>query len=149
MSSDNIVSEIKLDENKIKGKVTNDNFGLLVSKTWKDLIDPYTPWDTGMLMQNVEQKPFLLHYKEPYAHYIYMGEVYVDPKYKVGGFYNPDYGWWSRPGVEKVPSGRKFAKFNKNHNPKATDHWDEVAAENGQLDKLYRTLNNALQSGRF
>ena len=149
MSSDNIVSEIKLDENKIKGKVTNDNFGLLVSKTWKDLIDPYTPWDTGMLMQNVEKKPFLLHYKEPYAHYIYMGEVYVDPIYKVGGFYDPTYGWWSRPGVEKVPSGRKFAKFNKNHNPKATDHWDEVAAENGQLDKLYRTLNNALQIGRF
>ena len=149
MSSNNIVSEIKLDESKIIGKVTNNNFGLLVSKTWKDLIDPYTPWDTGMLMHNVEKKPFLLHYKEPYARYFYMGEVYVDPIYKVCGFHNPDYVWWSRPGVQKVPSGRKFAKFNKNHNPKATDHWDEVAAENGQLDKLYRTLNNALQNGRF
>jgi hypothetical protein len=143
--------EIKIDLNepKILGKVTSDKFGLFVSNEWKRLIDPYTPFDTGMLLQNVQKLPFALHYKEIYAHYIYMGEVYVDPDYKVGGFYDPTYGWWSRPGVQKVASGRSFKNFNKNHNPKATDHWDEVAAENGQLDKLYRTLNNALQSGRF
>ena len=31
----------------------------------------------------------------------------------------------------------------------ATAQWDKKAAQAGQLDKLYRTLNNALQSGRF
>lgn len=144
-----MILRIDLNEPKILQKVTSDRFGLEVSNQWKKLIDPYTPYDTGTLIQNVKKLPFALHYKEPYAHYIYMGEVYVDPVYKVGGFYNESYGWWSRPGVEKVPSGRQFAKFNTNHNPKATDHWDEVAAESGQLNKLYRTLNNALQSGRF
>lgn len=140
---------IDLNEPQILRKVTNERFGLLVSNEWKRLIDPYTPWDTGMLMSNVKKLPFALHYKEPYSHYIYMGEVYVDPVYNVGGFYNSDYGWWSRPGVKKVPSGRQFAKFNTNHNPNATDHWDEVAAQSGQLDKLYRTLNKALRNGRI
>lgn len=40
--------------------------------------------------------------------------------------------------------------FNFQHkNPYSTYEWD-IAAENaGQKDKLYRTLNSALQSGRF
>lgn len=140
---------VNIDGEKIAERLTNDRFGRLVSTEWKRLIDPYTPWDTGQLMQNVEILPFALHYKQPYAHYIYTGEVYVDPVYKVGGFYDPMYGWWSRPGVEKVPSGRSFAHFNTNHNPNATDHWDEVAAMSGQLDKLTQTLENALQSGQY
>ena len=40
--------------------------------------------------------------------------------------------------------------FNFQHkNPYSTYEWDVKAAEAGQLDKLTRTLNNALQSGRF
>ena len=34
-------------------------------------------------------------------------------------------------------------------NPYSTYEWDIKAAQAGQLDSLYRTLNNALQSGRF
>lgn len=34
-------------------------------------------------------------------------------------------------------------------NPYSTYEWDVKAAEAGQLDKLYRTLNSALQSGQF
>lgn len=34
-------------------------------------------------------------------------------------------------------------------NPYSTYEWDIKAEKAGQLDKLYRTLNNALQSGRF
>ena len=39
--------------------------------------------------------------------------------------------------------------FSKNMHESATDHWDIAAEKAGQKDKLYRTLNNALQSGRF
>ena len=39
--------------------------------------------------------------------------------------------------------------FRRDSNPYATFKWDNAAAKNGQKDKLYRTLNNALQSGRF
>ena len=34
-------------------------------------------------------------------------------------------------------------------NPYSTYEWDVKAAEAGQLDKLTRTLNNALQSGQY
>lgn len=37
-------------------------------------------------------------------------------------------------------------KFQKN-NPYSTYEWDVKAAQSGQLNKLYRTLNNALKSG--
>lgn len=40
------------------------------------------------------------------------------------------------------------AKFQKK-NPYSTYEWDKAAEKAGQKDKLYRTLNNALQSGRF
>ena len=40
------------------------------------------------------------------------------------------------------------AKFQKK-NPYSTYEWDIAAEKAGQKDKLYRTLNNALQSGRF
>lgn len=40
--------------------------------------------------------------------------------------------------------------FNFQHkNPYSTYEWDIKAEQAGQKDKLYRTLNSALQSGRF
>ncbi len=116
---------IDLNEPQILQKVTNDEFGLFVSKSWKDLLDPYTPEDTGLLMGKIGlavdlSVPFQIHYKatqqsgeRSYAEYVYFSD------------------------------GRNFKK------PSATDHWDIKAEQAGQKDKLYRTLNNALQSGRF
>jgi len=49
----------------------------------------------------------------PYAHYLYEGELYVDPKTGKGAFFNPNYGFWSRPGVQKIPSGREL-RYNGN-----------------------------------
>ena len=40
--------------------------------------------------------------------------------------------------------------FNFQHNnPYSTYEWDIAAEKAGQKDKLYRTLNNALQSGQY
>ena len=40
--------------------------------------------------------------------------------------------------------------FNFQHkNPYSTYEWDIKAAQSGQLNKLYRTLNAGLESGRF
>ncbi len=138
---------IDLNEPQILEKVTSDKFGLLVSHEWKRLINPYTPRSEGMLEDNVTELPFALHYRQKYAHYQYEGIVYVDHEYQVGAFYNPQYGFWSRPGVTKIPSDIPL-QYQKN-NPYATDHWDIKAAQAGQLNKLYRAINNALQSGRF
>ena len=40
------------------------------------------------------------------------------------------------------------ANFQKK-NPYSTYAWDKAAANAGQLDKLTRTINNALQSGQY
>lgn len=66
--------KIDLNETKIREKVTNDRFGKFVANEWKRLIDPYTPRDTGNLMQRVEIHPFELYYYSPYARYVYYGK---------------------------------------------------------------------------
>ena len=52
-----------------------------------------------------------------------------------------------QPYSARVYYGRGF-KFQKK-NPYSTYEWDVEAAEAGQIDKLTRTLNNALRSGQF
>ena len=47
----------------------------------------------------------------------------------------------------RIYYGRGFTFQKKN--PYSTYEWDIKAEQAGQKDKLYRTLNNALQSGRF
>lgn len=148
MADNTVVVRVDLNKSQFLEKIQDDRFGLFVANEWKRLIDPYTPHDTGALQNNVTLKPFTIQYNSVYAHYIYAGEIYIDPVYKVGGFYTEGYGWWSRPGVKKIPSGRSFTHFTRNTNPNATDHWDDVAANSGQLDKLTRTLNSALNSKR-
>lgn len=138
--------KIKLDENKIRERWENEEVGLETARQWKRLIDPYTPYDKGNLQYNSKTKPYEIIYKQPYAHYMYTGTVYVDPVYNVGGFYSEGYGWWSRPNVKKIPSNppRSF-NYNTSKHPQATDHWDYVAAKNGQADKLAQRLSEYLQ----
>lgn len=52
-----------------------------------------------------------------------------------------------QPYSRYVYYGKGF-KFKKK-NPYSTYEWDVAAANAGQLDKLTRTLNSALQSGQF
>lgn len=52
-----------------------------------------------------------------------------------------------QPYSTRIYYGRGF-NF-KRKNPYSTYEWDIAAANAGQLDKLTRTLNNALQSGQF
>ena len=106
---------VDLNEPRIRKKVTNDRFGLLVSNEWKRLIDPYTPRDTGTMQGSARVQPWKIHYTAKYSEYVY------------------------------YMSNAKFQKKN----PYSTYEWDKAAEKAGQKDKLYRTLNNALQSGRF
>ena len=113
---------IDLNEPKILAKVQNDRFGLFVSQSWKRLIDPYTPRDTGILQDTAEIYPWKIRYKGQKASNGKFVAAYV--------YYN------------------KGANFQKK-NPYSTYEWDKAAENAGQLDKLTRTLNNALQSGQY
>ena len=73
------------------------------------------------LNQNVGIKTDSITYQSPGAHYLYMGKLYVDPKYKKGAFYSSDYGYWSRPGITKVPSVKNLVY----HTPGTGAFWDK------------------------
>ncbi len=54
---------------------------------------------------------------------------------------------YKTPYATRIYYGEGF-NFQKK-NPYSTYEWDVKAEQAGQKDKLYRTLNNALQSGQF
>lgn len=61
-------------------------------------------------------------YNGPDAHYLYIGNLYVDPKYGKGAFFSEDYGFWSRPGITKIPTERQL----NYHTPGTGAHWDNL-----------------------
>lgn len=110
----------------------------LDTQVWHDM-KQYMPRKDGHLIRqtNVLNQQTAgsgeVHVYDPaveYAHYIYEGEKYVDPVYRKGGFFSPDYGFWSRKGVAKVPSGEPLFYTN----PKAEAHWDDIAIHNHMND---------------
>lgn len=64
---------VNLNQQQIATKVRNDMLGKFVALEWKRLIDPYTPRDTGNLVNNVSILPFRIKYKSKYAHRQYHG----------------------------------------------------------------------------
>lgn len=102
---------------------------VLDAQVWND-IKQYMPMDTGTLIretdilnQSTRGEVYLYPPDSDYGHYQYEGIKYVDPDYGVGAFYSPDYGYWSRPGIEKVPSNEPLFYGRES----AEAHWDEVA----------------------
>lgn len=73
----------------------------------------------GDIHNSVQLKTDEIDYYHPGAHYQYTGIMYEDPVYHKGAFFNEDYGFWSRPGITKIPTGRNL----KYHGPWGS-HWD-------------------------
>lgn len=61
----------------------------------------YTPFKSGVLSGTAMLDPSGITYIVPYAQYLWEGKLMVDPLYKIGAFYDPVYGFWSRPGIQK------------------------------------------------
>lgn len=74
--------------------------------------DPYMPFDTGMLQDSASTATEIgsgeIVWNTPYAHYLYEGIVYVDPETGKAAFYDEDFGFWSRPGIQKISSDREL-----------------------------------------
>lgn len=92
--------------------------------------DPFVPMLSGDLKNSptasIGADNNYIIYRSPYAHYQYYGVLYVDPMTGKGAFFDPNYGFWSRPGVGKVPS-KPTRKLNHSDskNPKACSRWFE------------------------
>lgn len=120
MSSQFTVKEIRLNEQQILNKVTNDKFGLQAATEWKDLIGPYTPRDTGRTEDEAVVAPWTIAYNP------------VDPV--TGTHY-----------AQKIYYGVDI-NFHTTHNPYATHHWDKAAEQAGKKKELYSRLNAYLRN---
>ena len=100
----------------------------------KDVMDfsiPYCPFDTGTLARSPYSMTVVgsgeVTYPGPYAHYMYMGEIY-GPNMPVfvddSGI--PDH-FYSLPDVKKQPTGRPI-NYVTDINPLAGSHWVERMA---------------------
>ena len=86
--------------------------------------DPYIPFKAGDLKNNKSYpNNHSIKYISPYARIHYHGKVMIDPKYKVGGFYNAEKKrWYSRTSVKKILSNRNFKYHGA---PKRGAFWDK------------------------
>lgn len=98
-----------------------DKYGLdggrtqkVIDSTFMGYLDKYIPMDEEMQMitsmyNSTKVGSGEININVAHAHYQNEGELYVDPKYKKGAFYDPVSGrYFSRKNVKKVPSGRKL-----------------------------------------
>lgn len=94
----------------------------------------YLPGKSGMLAgltrAQTDLKAGLVITKHPAAHYLHEGEVY-GPNIPIKNADGLVTGWFSPPGMEKEPTGRKL-KYNRDLHDKAGPHWgDRMAAAEG------------------
>ena len=86
--------------------------------------EPYVPFRQGSLRSSVRYPQGIdggeIEYNTPYAHYLYMGEVY-GPNIPLKDAQGNITGWISPP--KKSPTGRKLQYHTKD----TSDHWFECA----------------------
>ena len=138
--------ELRFDWNKSIKELQWDKTGgedgrLFLANEAKRLMDPYVPADELILAQNVrtyvEGEHGVVQYNSPYAHYQYMGELYVSSK--TGSPYASE-------GEYKVPTGKKLNYQTFRHSS-ATDHWDQAMMVARKAD-LTRVMQNYLKRGK-
>ena len=123
-------------------EVKDPDFWKFGAHEWWRLLDPYTPMETGTMSKQVnirgEEGNGTVHYLAPQAHYLYKGELMVDPK--TGSSY-------AREGTKKVYAGRELC-IKKSKHPLATKEWDKAATPT-QKPKLIRAMQGYIDSGRL
>lgn len=105
-----------------------------VHNLFAKMMNDYVPMDTGVLSQTVDINisSSSVRYATPYAHYMYVGEVYGPniPEFDENGII---VGWWSPPGKKKHPTGRPI-HYNTEYHPKASKEWDKaMMSEKGEV----------------
>ena len=56
----------------ILNAIKNDEgFGKCAAESWRKLVDPYVPYNTGRLANDVTIRPFQISYNAPYAEEVY------------------------------------------------------------------------------
>ena len=109
-------------QNKLLALLNNSTVKRNVNKFIGDAITPYVPMETGRLRNSMYVGPTLISWGRglEYAHYQYEGEVY-GPNFPITRF-GTVVGWFSLPGVKKVPMERQLQYKTDG----TRDHWTDV-----------------------
>lgn len=101
--------------------------------------DPYVPVESMVLLDSAYRSTRFgsgeVVWNTPYAHYQYYGELMVDPETGKGAFFEKNYGFWSRPNIQKALSGRELKYHGgglrgKRWGERAwADHKEDIIAE--------------------
>ena len=111
-------------------------------------MNKYVPYREGGLSKEVDlSNPKYIVYEMPYAHYMYIGEKYVMDNGK-SAYYSPTYGFWSKKGAKKHPSGENLIYNQSRSHPYAGPYWDKrmVSAE---IDEVIKEVQNYIGGKRW
>ena len=136
-----VTSEIDIDVDKIVNMRDNDEFWKFAAYDWHRLYSPYVPRLHGYLMDAVEITPKQIVHVQPYAHYLYVGEVYgpnfvIKKGGVVVGYRSPEH---------KEPTGRPI-NYSTAFNELASAEWDKAAIPT-QYDTLIKDLQAYIDGG--
>lgn len=130
----------------IKARLGIQNKGpahAFLTQTCYRYMSQFVPGGTAShINQNVDIQTDKIIYQGPDSHYLYIGKKYVDPKYKKGAFYSPDFGYWSRPGITKINSGENL----KYHTPGTGSQWDK-RMWTSKGDEVVKEVQNYIDRG--
>ena len=135
-------------DNKIRvseylAPVRSDDFWRYVAIQWHKHYKDYVPMKTGTLYDRVNYAPKKIIHTEPYAHYMYTGQVYGPNIPVMEGKHVT--GYFSIPNRPKKRTG-KALKFSDQFHPKASAKWDK-AAKATELPKLVSEIQRHIDSG--
>ena len=128
--------ELSLDTRRCMERLGIEERGRVQRRVCEEIIrlcDPYIPFEQGYLRNtgHVEDNTNVV-WNGPYAHYMYEGIVYEDPKLHCAGFWTQQ-GWRSRKNVQKVPSDRRIEYHNGS---RRSNHWVDRMLQNGGRSKI-------------
>ena len=61
----------------LKAVLLDDDFGMYAAESWRKRVEPYVPYRTGRLCNDVTVRPFKIEYNAPYANEVY-NNVYMN-----------------------------------------------------------------------
>ena len=141
---DIIETKISVDVKGIVGKIeslVDNELMLQVHNLFAKMCDPYVPMDSGNLSQTLNITPEYVQYTQPYAHYMYTGDVY-GPNFPIKDDSGNIIGWRSPPGIgTKYPTGKKL-EYNLEKHKSASKEWDKamMTAEGEKFIKQVKDL---------
>ncbi len=96
--------------------------------------EPYVPALTKSLANRTQVRGDTIIYPGPYAHYLYVGKLFVDPNTRSA---------FAPYGATKVITGKDL-KYGKKVHSKAQDHWFE-ASKAQNIDKWVRVAGRVIR----